>query len=263
MIGAIAGDVIGSVHEGAAPSSRDFELFVADSTFTDDTVMTVAVASAVRQDTDFTAALRDWGRRYPNAGYGAWFRQWLFSRDPAPYNSFGNGSAMRVAAIGWAYDDLDEVLRRAAMSAEVTHDHPEGIKGAQAVAAAIFVARTRRDKQAVLELLADRFGYERPSSLETLRAAGGVDVTCQATVPAAAAVFAEASGFEHAVRGAVSVGGDADTLGCITGGLAEAHYGEVPVDIQLEVLTRLDGPLRDEVVAFAKQYGLPLAVEAP
>ncbi len=133
MIGAISGDVIGSVHEGTPAKEKDFALFVSGSRFTDDTVLTVAVASAIRQSRDFAASLRRWGRRYPDAGYGGWFHDWLFRDNAPPYNSFGNGSAMRVAPVGWAYDDLDVVLREATKSAEVTHNHPEGIKGAQAI----------------------------------------------------------------------------------------------------------------------------------
>ncbi len=259
MIGAIAGDVIGSVHEGARPKAKDFPLFDPDSTFTDDTVLTVAVASAIRMGTDVGAAIRLWGRRYPDAGYGDWFRDWLLGEDAAPYNSFGNGSAMRVAAIGWAFDGLDDVLREAERSAEVTHNHPEGIKGAQAVAAAVLIARRGQTKDQIRALLSDRFGYDCSMSLSELQGRGGFDVTCQGTVPAAAVAFLESTDFEDAVRNAVSFGGDADTLACIAGAMAEAHYGEVPPGIQAEVLRRPDATLRDEVTAFARAYGVPLA----
>jgi ADP-ribosylglycohydrolase len=258
MIGAIAGDVIGSVHEGAPPQPKDFPLFVAGSRFTDDTVLTIAVASAIREDGDFTAALRRWGRRYPRAGYGGWFREWLFARDPAPYNSFGNGSAMRVSAVGWAYDDPDLVLEIAARSAAVTHSHPEGIKGAQAVAAAILAARTGQTRDQIAALLTDRFGYECSDSLDTLQRRGGFDVTCQGTVPAAAVAFLHANDYEDTVRNAVSCGGDADTLACIAGAIAEAYFGQVPPAIQAEVMRRLDEDLRREVRLFAERYGVPL-----
>ncbi len=259
MIGAISGDVIGSVHEGTPAKAKDFPLFVPGSTFTDDTVLTVAVASAIREGGDFSASIRRWGRRYPNAGYGGWFYDWLFQDDAAPYNSFGNGSAMRVAAIGWAFDDLDVVLCQAAKSAEMTHNHPEGIKGAQAVAAAVWLARAGRTKDQIAALLSDRFGYDGSMGLSALRRRGGFDVTCQGTVPAAAAAFLQSTDFEDAVRNAVSLGGDADTLACIAGAMAEAHYGRVPAAIQVEVLHRLDGALRAEVIAFAGIYGVPLA----
>lgn len=259
MIGAISGDVIGSVHEGRPPSAKDFPLFVAGSTFTDDTVLTVAVAHAIREGVGFAASLRRWGRRYPSAGYGGWFYDWLFSDDAGPYNSFGNGSAMRVAAVGWAFDELDTVLRETARSAEVTHNHPEGIKGAQATAAAVLCARTGQTKDQIAALLSDRFGYDCSVGLTRMQARGGFDVTCQGTVPAAAVAFLESTGFEDAVRNAVSLGGDADTLACIAGAMAEAHYGGVPAAIQTEVLGRLDDELCAEVTTFARQFGVPLA----
>jgi len=259
VIGAISGDIIGSVHEGAPGQAKDFPLFVSGSRFTDDTVLTVAVASAIREGADFRTSIRRWGRCYPHVGYGPWFGEWLFRQGAAPYNSFGNGSAMRVAAVGWAFDDLDDVLREAARSAEVTHNHPEGIKGAQAVAAAILLARTGQTKNEIAALLTGRFGYDCSMGLTTLRRRGGFDVTCQGTVPAAAVAFLESTGFEDAVRNAVSFGGDADTLACIAGAIAEAHYGGVPPEIQAEALRRLDRALRTEVIAFAKRYGVPLA----
>jgi ADP-ribosylglycohydrolase len=258
VIGAISGDVIGSVHEGAPPTAKDFPLFVPGSRYTDDTVLTVAVASAIREGVEYGTSLRQWGRRYPHAGYGGWFRDWLFARGAAPYNSFGNGSAMRVAAIGWAFDGLDVVLREATKSAEVTHNHPEGIKGAQAVAAAILVARGCQAKDRVAALLSDHFGYDCTMGLGVLQRRGGFDLTCQGTVPAAAVAFLQSTDYEDAVRNAVSFGGDADTLACIAGAIAEAHYGGVPAKIQVEVFRRLDNPLRAEVIAFARQFGVPL-----
>lgn len=257
MIGAIAGDVIGSVHEGSPPKAKSFPLFVPGSRFTDDTVLTVAVAGAIREGGDFAAAMRRWGRRYPNAGYGGWFRQWLFRDDAGPYNSFGNGSAMRVSPVGWAYDDLELVLRKAAESAAVTHNHPEGIKGAQAVAAAILAARKGQTKEQIAALMRERFGYDCAIDLDALRRQAKFDVTCQGTVPAATAAFLQSVDFEDAVRNAVSLGGDADTLACIAGALAEAYYGGVPAEIQAETLRRLDSALLAEVAAFATRYRVP------
>ncbi|MEX2470181.1 MAG: ADP-ribosylglycohydrolase family protein [Pseudohongiellaceae bacterium] len=259
MIGAIAGDVIGSVYEGAPARAKDFPLFVPGSTFTDDTVLTVAVASAILGGEDYASSLRRWGRRFPRAGYGGWFQDWLFHDDAGPYNSFGNGSAMRVAAVGWAFADLDAVLREAARSAEVTHNHPEGIKGAQAIAAAIFLARGGHGKEAIARLLPDRFDYDCSATLSDLQSRGGFDVTCQGTVPAAAVAFLQSTDFEDAVRNAISFGGDADTLACIAGAMAEAHYGAVPAAIQREVFRRLDRALQVEVMAFANRYNVPLA----
>lgn len=259
MIGAISGDVIGSVHEGGPPMAKDFPLFGPGSTFTDDTVLTVAVADAVSHGTDYASSLRRWGRRYPHAGYGGWFRDWLFRDDAGPYNSFGNGSAMRVGPIGWAFADLDAVLHEAGKSAEVTHNHPEGIKGAQAVAATVLLARSGQTKDRIAAVLSDRFDYDCTTELSALQCRGGFDVTCQGTVPAAAVAFLHSTDFEDAVRNAVSFGGDADTLACIAGAMAEAYYGGVPASIQAEVLPRLDAPLRAEVAIFASKHGIPLA----
>lgn len=256
MIGAIAGDIIGSPYEGILMVDPDFPLFGPGSRFTDDTVLTVAVASAIRQRGDFATALRQWGRRYPHAGYGGFFRDWLRRDDAGPYNSFGNGSAMRVAPIGWAFDDPDAVLREAARSAEVTHNHPEGVKGAQAVAATVHAARTGGTRETIAALLSDRFGYDCPMDLSAVRR-GVFDVTCQGTVPAAATAFLCSTDFESAVRNAVALGGDTDTLGCIAGALAEAFYGGVPSSIREDVFRRLDERLGVEVVAFAEEFGVP------
>ena len=258
MIGAIAGDIIGSIHEGTAPKPKDFPLFVRASRFTDDTVLTVAVASAVLSGTGYGTSLRAWGRRYPGAGYGGWFRRWLFQDDAPAYNSFGNGSAMRVSAIGWAFDDLETVLQEAKRSAEVSHNHPEGIQGAQAVAAAVWAGRMGKGKDGIEELLSHRFGYDCGLELAALKRRGGFDISCQGTVPPAAVAFLRSTDFEDAVRNAVSLGGDADTLACVAGAMAEAHYGSVPDAIQAEVMARLDPALRTEVCTFAQRYGVPI-----
>ena len=259
MIGAISGDVIGSVYEGAPPRAKDFELYMYGTTFTDDTVLTVAVGNAILKGADYAVSLRQWGRWYPDVGYGPWFDDWLFSEDAGPYNSYGNGSAMRVSAVGWAFDDLDVVLSEAAKSAEVSHNHPEGIKGAQAIAAAVLFARTGATKDQIAALLSDRFGYDCSIGLSALRRRDISDVTCQGSVPAAAVAFLQSTGFEDTVRNAISLGGDADTIACIAGSIAEAHYGGVPEEIQAEVLRRLDDRLRAVVFAFAEKYGVPLA----
>lgn len=262
MIGAIAGDIIGSVYEGAEPQPKTFPLFAPHACFTDDSVMTIAIASAIRRRIDYAEALREWGCLYPDAGYGGMFYEWLFADRPHPYNSFGNGSAMRVSAIGWAFDDLDTVLAEARDSAAVTHNHPEGIKGAQAVAGAVFLGRTGHGKDGIRRLLTERFGYDCSASLDELRAHAEFDVTCQGTVPAAAIAFLASNDFEDAVRNAVSLGGDADTLACIAGAMAESFYGATPDAIQRECLRRLDEPLRTEVLAFAREYGVPLSPDA-
>lgn len=254
MLGAIAGDVIGSVHEGTAFIEKDFLLFESRSRFTDDTVLSVAVASSILTGEAFDCSIRRWCRAYPHAGYGHGFGQWLARREAGPYNSFGNGSAMRVAPVAWAFDSLDDVLRIAAASAEVTHNHPEGIKGAQATAAAIFAGRTGCTKQQIAALLFDMFGYDCSMDMRALRDRGGFDVTCQGTVPVAVAAFLQSADFEDAVRNAVSIGGDTDTLACIAGAIAEAFYGGVPATIQVETLNRLDERIRGEITAFSLRY---------
>ncbi|HSR62465.1 MAG TPA: ADP-ribosylglycohydrolase family protein [Gammaproteobacteria bacterium] len=258
MLGAITGDIIGSVYEGMSVGTKDFRLFVPGSRFTDDTVLTVAVAAAIREHQPFSTSIRNWGRRYPDAGYGGWFYNWLFTDDAPPYNSFGNGSAMRVAAVGWAYDDPGTVLREATRSAEITHNHPEGIKGARAVACAVLLGRTGRTKGKIAALFSERFGYDCHTDLVVLRERQGFDVTCQGTIPVAAAAFLQSTDFEDAVRNAVSIGGDTDTLACITGALAEAYYGGVPDCMQEEVFSRLDGYLLDEVMRFSDKFNVPV-----
>ena len=260
MLGAIAGDVIGSVHEGRASPGTDFPLFADHARFTDDTVLTVAVAEALRSGSAFREALREWAQRYPDAGYGGWFRHWLDHPTAGPYNSFGNGAAMRVAPVAWAYDDERSVLEQAERSAAVTHDHPEGIRGAQAVAAAIRLARLGGGRHRIAELLTDRFGYDLSASLSELRQRG-FDVTCQGTVPAAAIAFLNADDFEGAVRYAVSIGGDADTLACIAGAMAEAFFGGIPEAIREETRARLDTVLLDEIDIFHEWVGATTGVQ--
>lgn len=257
MLGAIAGDVIGSVYEGAAPQPVDFPLLSWRSRFTDDSVMTIAVGHALRTGTDFAGAMRHWGRRYPLAGYGGWFRDWLTDDTAGPYGSYGNGSAMRVSAVGWAFDDEAEVLEQAAASAAVTHDHPEGIKGAQAVALAILLGRRGVDKHAIRFRLENDFGYDCSADLAELRATLGFDVSCQGTVSAAMSAFLAADDVESAIRNAVSLGGDADTTACIAGAIAEACFGGVPTELREPVLIRLDDPLLDELAACCLRFGVP------
>jgi ADP-ribosylglycohydrolase len=255
MLGAIAGDIIGSLHEGSPSRGRHFLLFPPRSTFTDDTVLSVAVAQSLRTNTPYDTALRHWSRRYPTAGYGARFQSWFEADNAAPYQSLGNGSAMRVAPVAWAFDTIYDVLHHARRSAAVTHDHPEGIRGAEAIAAAIYLARTGATKPQLATSISERFAYDCNLTLEQLQDRGGFDTRCEATVPLAIAAFLLSTDFEDAVRIAVSLGGDTDTLACIAGAIAEAHYG-IPQAIQAEALRRLDGPLREEVRLFAERYQL-------
>ncbi|MBY0232864.1 MAG: ADP-ribosylglycohydrolase family protein [Gemmataceae bacterium] len=261
MLGAIAGDIIGSVYEGRQSwrtlRRPDFEpLFAADARFTDDTVLTVAVAEWILTGRDLTDLLKEYGRAYPGAGYGGRFAEWVESDSREGYGSWGNGSAMRASPVGFAYGMLDEVLLRARWSAEPTHDHPEGIAGAQATAAAVFLARTGSEKHEIAEFIERRFGYGLGTSIDEMRPTFGFDVSCRGTVPPAIRAFLEASDYEEAVRLAVSLGGDADTLACIAGGIAQAKYG-VPVDIRAQALERLDARLREVVEAFEARFMPP------
>lgn len=254
MLGAIAGDIIGSVYEHAPIKTKDFPLFGPHSRFTDDSVLTVAVADAILHGRSYLEAVRDFGRRYPHAGYGASFHAWLSADDPQPYHSWGNGAAMRVSPVGYAFATEAEVLDQARRTAAITHDHPEGIKGAQATALAVFLARTARDKAVIRRRIAAEFGYDLDRSVDGIRPDYAFDISCQGTVPEAIVCFLDAVSYEDAVRNAVSLGGDSDTLACITGGIAAAFYGEVPAPIRAEVMTRLPDDLRDAVAAFAREY---------
>lgn len=253
MLGAIAGDVIGSAHEAAATKTTRFPLFTAESCFTDDTVLTAAVAGVLLDGGDYGAAFRRAYRAYPDAGYGASFRTWCELRRTKPYGSWGNGSAMRVGPVGWAFDRLEDVLAEAERSARVTHDHPEGVRGARATAAAVFLARSRPDKADIARYVEAEFGYDLAIPLRRVRRSFLFDTSCAGTVPWALRAFLEADDYEGAVRNAVSLGGDADTLACIAGAVAGAYYG-VPADLAAETLTRLDGRLRGVVARFGERF---------
>lgn len=256
MLGAIAGDIIGSVHEFISTKSMDFDLFVPDSRFTDDTVLAVAVADCLMNGHDYVDAFHEYFIAYPNAGYGFRFFHWVRDGDRAPYNSYGNGSAMRVPAVGHAFDTLPDVLTQAARSAEVTHNHPEGIKGAQATAAAVFMARHGETKSRLKDSLERMFGYNLSDRLDAIRPTYCFDESCQGTVPAALIAFLESDDYEDAVRKAISLGGDADTLACIAGAVAEPYYGGVPRDIATRALGILDDRLREVVLQFCQRYDI-------
>jgi len=254
MLGAIAGDIIGSIYEGYPIKTKEFPLFESRCCFTDDTVLTVAVADAIIHGTSYSDRLREYYWKYPDAGYGGFFHKWARSNEPKPYGSYGNGSAMRVSPIGFAFGDLDVVLAEAKRSAEITHDHPEGIKGAQAVAAAVFLARTSVSKIDLQKFVEASFGYDLTGRLDLIRPTYTFDVSCQATVPAAILCFLESTDFEDAVRNAVSLGGDSDTIACITGAIAEAYYGEISQAIRNEVMNRLDAPLKETIEEFHSAF---------
>ncbi len=254
MFGAIAGDVIGSVHEFDAPKSTDFPLLTPNSQFTDDTVMTIATAHAIVSGVPYGRAYHDFGNRYPNRGYGFRFAQWLDAASPAPYDSWGNGSAMRVSPVGFAFDDLDTVLREAQRSAAVSHSHPEGIKGAQATALAIYAARTGASKADIRREIARRFGYDLDRRVDDIRPSYTFNESCQKTVPEAVIAFLDSTSVEDAIRLAISLGGDADTLAAIAGGIAHAFYGGVPDAIESAVKERLPAEFLDVIDAFDARY---------
>lgn len=256
MLGAIAGDIIGSAYEYDNIKIEDFPLFGPGSKFTDDTVLTVAVADCLLNKKDYAKTFKEYGRRYPAAGYGIAFSNWLHSDSLKPYNSYGNGSAMRVSPVGFAAATLEKALEEAERSATVTHNHPEGIKGAQTVTAAVFLARHNSSKKKIRDFISDSFSYDLNSTLARIRPDYSFDETCQGTVPEAIIAFLESSSFEDAIRKAVSLGGDSDTLACITGAIAQAFYGEVPTQIVKEVKHILPWDLLSIVEAFSSRFGI-------
>lgn len=248
MYGALLGDMIGAPYEfDRGNKSKEFPLFCENSRFTDDSVMTIAVAEALLDsrfldDDSIRAALiksmRKWGKKYPDAGYGRKFLCWLREKDPKPYGSCGNGSAMRVSAAGWLFDTLEETREKARLTAEVTHDHPEGIKGAEATSGAIFLVRTGRSKEEIRDYIVQEFGYDLSRTCDQIRPSYYHNESCQKTVPEAITAFLEGTDFEDVIRTAVSLGGDCDTLTCIAGSIAEAFYG-VPAILKAECRRRL------------------------
>ena len=230
---------MGSVYEWDRIKTKDFPLFSPKSAFTDDSVMTMAVADAILNRKPYAPALQDWGRRYPGRGYGGMFRRWLDLAHPEPYGSFGNGSAMRVSAVGCLCDSYDAVLAESKRSAQITHNHPEGIKGAEATAIAILMGRQGESKDAIRREITRRFHYDIGRRLDDVRTSYAFDETCQKTVPEALIAFLESTDYEDAVRNAVSLGGDSDTLACITGSIAAAFYKDIPGVILREAEVRL------------------------
>lgn len=236
MLGSIAGDIIGSVYEWDNIKTTEFPLFRNDCDFTDDSVLTIATAYSIVENVGYAESYQSFSRRYPGRGYGGNFGVWIYSEVPEPYNSWGNGSAMRVSPVGFAYETIEEVLEQAKQSAEVTHNHPEGIKGAQATALAVFLARKGYSKEDIKEEIEERFDYNLNRTVNEIRPDYVFDVSCQGSVPEAIIAFLESDDFEHSIRLAVSLGGDSDTLACITGGIAEAYYKGVPEQIKSKVL---------------------------
>lgn len=243
VLGAIGGDIIGSIYEHDPVLTKDFPIGD-DGRFTDDTLMTIAIAEALTTDKDYTRAMKHWGLRHLMAGFGNEFRKWLLRPDPQPYNSYGNGSAMRVSAIGALCPTLRDVLREAQASAMPSHDHPEGIKGAQATALAVFRARTGYSKARIAREITERFGYRLTSTVTKLRNSGSVNQYCQTSVPAALVCFLESNDYEETIRNAVWIGKDSDTIACIAGGIAAAYYQTIPVKIRRLIDSQLTTTMR-------------------
>lgn len=259
MLGAIIGDIVGSRFEFANTKRTDFELFTPECGFTDDTVCTVAVADAILRDEDFGKVLHEWCNRYPHpkGSYGGRFSAWVRSSHPEPYNSFGNGSAMRVSPCGWL-PTAGDVIRNARESAKCTHNHPEGIKGAECVAmcisVALFARKTGDDRKTLIQRTAESYGYDLSRTTDEIRRTNTFDETCQVTVPQAVICFLESADFERAIHLAVSIGGDSDTIAAMAGSIAEAFYG-IPEDIQEKAWGYLPLEMQDVITRFRKKYG--------
>ena len=252
MIGAIAGDMIGSPYERYPIKHTNFDPVV--SAFTDDTVLTIAIAYSIFNQADIASSLKKFAEKYYNLPYGGGFRRWIRSWDNRPYNSFGNGSAMRVSPVGFAYDSIDDVLHQAKRTAEVTHNHPEGIKGARATALAIYLARMGESKDTIRNEITERFSYNLNRTVDEIRPNYSFDVTCQGSVPESIVAFLDADSWEDAVKKSISLGGDADTMACITGGIAQAYYKEIPENIAEDVRNRLPPDLREVLNEFNVKY---------
>lgn len=261
MLGAITGDIIGSIYENIRTKRKDFALFTPLSFFTDDTVLTVAVADAILNHSDYGKTIRSYARHYPLRGYGPKFMLWMLWPSAKPYNSLGNGSAMRVSSVAHAFATEHDVLEQARRSAECTHNHPEGIKGAQATALAVFMARNKASKEEIRFVITERFGYDLSRRLDDIRLKYRLNLTCSGSVPEAIIAFLESDGFEDAIRNAVSLGGDADTQAAIAGAIAEAFYGQIPEHLLLGVKKRLTQRFIEVILKFYNQFGTKEMVE--
>ncbi|MGA9563981.1 MAG: ADP-ribosylglycohydrolase family protein [Candidatus Korobacteraceae bacterium] len=245
--------------KGAGTKTTEFPLFVARSRFTDDTILTVAVADCLLYGGSYVDKFHEYTHAFPNRGYGAGFWRWVQYGAREPYNSWGNGSAMRVSPVAFAFQTVEEVLNEARASAEVTHNHPEGIRGAQSAAAATFLARQGASKKEIREFVQEQFGYDLNRTIADIRTTYEFDVSCQGTVPEAITAFLESEDYEDTIRLAISLGGDADTLACIAGGIAGAFYGGVPEPIARRTLALLDDKLRSVVTEFCTKFHIKVS----
>jgi len=259
MLGAIVGDVIGSPFELHNVKSTNFRFFDRGAQCTDDSVLTVATADKLLNGGDYRALYQDYFHRFPNAGYGGQFVAWAARREKHAYNSWGNGAAMRSSPVGWAFDSLEAVLDEAEQTALVSHDHPDGILGAQAVAACVFLARTEKKKESIRQFVNDGCRYELSRSIDEIRPGYEFNASCRGTVPVAVQAFLESTDFESAIRLAVSVGGDSDTIACIAGAIAHAFYSVIPSFMLQPVLRIYMSPdLADLSLAFCERFNVPV-----
>lgn len=268
LVGAILGDIAGSVYEFNPHKTTDINLYASRTDYTDDTIMTIAVADWLLNDKRHTkkglvSYLQKWGRKYPNpmGAYGGMFSEWLQSNNPKPYKSWGNGAAMRVSAVGFAFRTLEETLKVAKTTAEVTHNHPEGIKGAQATAAAIFMARRGETKEDIRRYISETSGYDLNRTCNEIRPTYGFDGSCQGTVPESIIAFLESKDYEDALRLCISLGGDADTMGAITGAIAGAYYHQIPYSSYTFAMDKLPNDIKEVIRKFDGEYDRTVSSE--
>ena len=258
LYGVLGGDFVGSIYEFNNIKSKEFPLIDGCCKLTDDSILTMATADAICSKTDYAICYHRWGNRHRRRGYGVHFRSWLATSEEKlkPYGSWGNGSAMRVSPVGYAFQTVDDVLNAAKASASATHNHEEGIRGAQATALAVFLVKQGQGKDAIKKEIEYRFGYNLSISLDTIRPTYRFDVSCQGTVPVAIRAFLESSCYEDAIHNAVSVGGDSDTIAAITGGIAVAYYKEMPDQLVSAIEADLTPDMEDVCKRFAEDHGL-------
>lgn len=233
MLGAICGDIMGSKYERMNVKNTDFPTFSEGCRYTDDTTLTIAVADAIMNGKDYAETIREYAKEHPGVGYGKSFIKWCSDENSKPYNSWGNGSAMRVSPVGWLFNTLEEVEAEAEKTAVITHNHPEGIKGAQAIAAAVFLAKKGDTKEGIKKYIEDRFGYDLDRTIDEIRPIYEFDVSCQGSVPESIIAFLESTDYESCVRLGISIGGDSDTIAAMSGSIAEAYYKDIPKDIMI------------------------------
>lgn len=257
MLGAIVGDIIGSRFERHPIKTKRFKLFTIESHLTDDTVMTIATLDAIERKLLFDTSYQIWGNKYPNVGYGSAFKIWLSQQVPVPYNSYGNGSAMRVSPIAWIFDNQEDILKKAEQSAYVTHNHPEGIKGAQAIALCIYLARMGWTKEEIKDKISKQFDYNLGRSIQSFKRSYKFDVSCQGSVPEAIIAFLESTDYESAIRIAIALGGDSDTLAAMAGSIAEAYYEYIPRYMIRESFKRIPDEIWYRILNFGIKYKVP------